>query len=116
VLHSSFQDYFRYSYANGSITAAYRQQSTFAVTLVHEVAHAYGYWLGGPKGLTWSIWEKKAELGNSWEYNVIGRVVQNLRLANAASYVLVDMRTEQFGTQEQRDRAASSLVGHRIAK
>jgi hypothetical protein len=116
VLHSSFQDYFRYSYENGSITAAYRQQFTLTVTLLHEVAHAYSYWLGWPKGMTWSIWEKKAELGNSWEYNVTGRVVQSLRHANAASYVLVDVRIEQFGTQEQRDRVASSLVRNRIAE
>lgn len=116
VLAAGFQDYFRYSHAKASITADCREQLTFAITLVHEVAHTYSYWLGLPKGVAWSMMEKKAELGNSWEYNVIGRAIQTLRHANAASHVLFDVKIEQYETKDRRDRVASSLVSNRIAE
>lgn len=113
---ASFQDYFRHSHAKGSITATHREQSIFAVIFVHEVAHTYSYWLRYPRRLAWGRWEKKAELGCSWEYNVIGRAVQSLRHANGASYAVHDVRIVHYEIKKQRDRAASSLVGNRIAE
>jgi len=77
VMNPFFMDYFRAREAFCTPAETYRVQFLFAITLVHEVAHAYWFWLHErmPEPL-WDASERNPELGFSWEREVIGRVVQ----------------------------------------
>lgn len=70
-------DYFRSRVSFCTPAETYRVHILFAITLVHEIAHAYWFWLNerAPEPL-WHEGERNPELGFSWEREVIGRVVQ----------------------------------------
>jgi len=115
VMNTCFQDFFRHGYATSSVTARYRVLFVFAVTLVHEVAHAYHFWLTGlGKEPLWDQWEKKAELGWSWERNVVGLVVEPLEDARTGNYrILFATQLEECRDLEHRDRVVARLIGPR---
>ncbi|KAH4067339.1 hypothetical protein HBI56_122330 [Parastagonospora nodorum] len=77
VMNPFFMDYFRSKISSCTPTETYRVHFLFAITLVHEITHAYWFWFNEktPEPV-WHEGERNAELGLSWEREVIGRVVQ----------------------------------------
>jgi hypothetical protein len=64
ALHPSYQDYFRHNYTASTVPERYRALLAFTITLVHEVAHAYYFWLTpGVREPLWCLREHNAELG-----------------------------------------------------
>jgi hypothetical protein len=108
VMNVYFQDYLIYEYPKSSTFAEfYRLSFAFAVTLLHEVAHAYHMWLhpGLAHEPLWNQEERKAELGYSWERLVLGRVICPLRIKKAQNdgiRMLFSTRLMPYGTKQEK--------------
>lgn len=74
VINNDFQTFFRTHVGSYPQDEHYRVLLALAATLVHEFSHAYYCWLTPPgsEEPRWSESEKDAELGWSWERNVLG--------------------------------------------
>ncbi|KAL6703001.1 hypothetical protein ACN47E_010277 [Coniothyrium glycines] len=77
AMNRVFQEFFLFA-TDVSFQEHTRALFMFASTLVHEIAHAYNFWLGHEDEPLWDIREQQAELGFSWETNVLGRVMNPL--------------------------------------
>ncbi|KAH6131174.1 hypothetical protein HBI64_103180 [Parastagonospora nodorum] len=77
AMNPFFMDYFRSRVTSCNPAETYRVHFLFAITLVHEITHAYWFWLNEktPEPV-WHEGERNAELGFSLEREVIGHVVQ----------------------------------------
>jgi hypothetical protein len=113
VMNPCFQDFFLHPWTNLSISARYRVRFVFAITLVHEIAHAYGFWLHSEqREPLWGNWERNAELGFSWERHVIGRVINPVGNRNGGGFsTLFDFELQLHETRQQRHDAAKALFG-----
>jgi hypothetical protein len=113
AMSASFQDFFRNSWSDLSASARYRVHFVFAIVLVHEIAHAYNFWLhGGLKEPLWGNWERHAELGYSWERHVIGRVINPVSYRETGGFsTLFDTELRLHETRQQRHDAAKVLFG-----
>ncbi|KAF1849791.1 uncharacterized protein K460DRAFT_271163 [Cucurbitaria berberidis CBS 394.84] len=121
VMKDCFQVYFRNSNAaNSTVNERYRALLTFAVTLGHEVAHAYEFWLGGRGGEPlWSKSDKHAELGFSWEKSVIGRVLNPTNSATddkGRFRTLCSVQLEEYGTEAERNKLLDEFEGRTSAQ
>ncbi|KAF2872356.1 hypothetical protein BDV95DRAFT_569569 [Massariosphaeria phaeospora] len=122
ALTFDFQRFFLYQLPNASKEEAYRTMFLFAETLVHEVAHAYWLWIAQythrMKCLDEPLWdskEKDAELGFSWEANVLGRVI-NPVWPGVGSFAKVVMlcavRSAEYAHDRDRQRALKDVCLH----
>jgi hypothetical protein len=111
VMNASFQDYLMYDYPKSStFDEFYRLSFAFAVTLCHEVAHAYHFWLhpGMAHEPLWNQEERKTELGYSWERFVLGRVICPLRYkqdVNNGVRMLFSTKLMPYGTTQEKYEA-----------
>lgn len=79
-MDAGYQRFSRGRFAEASTVGGYRVWFSFAIRMVHELAHAYHYWLtGNLQGLLFEQDEKDPELGLSWESHVTGRFIDALR-------------------------------------
>jgi hypothetical protein len=105
VLNQYFQNYFRdhNGWYAASNTSRYRTLFLFAITLVHEFAHAYWNWLHRYSAETcWNISERVNELGFSWERQVIGRVVCPVQFRNAYGYrILYSAEIQEYTNPQE---------------
>lgn len=87
VMNAYFMDYFKFELHKSTTSEHYRVVFAFAITLVHEVAHAYYIWLN-ERLLSEPLWdqsERNNELGYLWERYVMGRVIQPFRIKKAVN-------------------------------
>jgi hypothetical protein len=119
-----FMKFYRYIYPkDASVSEKYRAAMMFTNTLVHEIAHAYYYWLHGPQDHygepLWSMVEKHAELGFSWESHVLGRVLNPYRYIGDANFrfrFLTSIQLEEYSTEDDRQRLIGQFRGNSTAK
>ena len=121
MMNACFQEYFRRSNsATSSVTEHYRALLTFAITLGHEVAHAYEFWLGASHSEPrWCYGEKYAELGFSWEHAVIGHVLNPMTDPGKDQTCfpkLCSTRLEEYATEAGRERLLGKLKGRTSAQ
>lgn len=75
VLHNDFHGYFSQSLEHADVDTWLRTQFLFATTLVHEVCHAYSMWLNiEQEEPLFRKGDIEAELGYSWETEVLGYI------------------------------------------
>lgn len=80
---------------------------TFAITLGHEIAHAYGYWLGLDRDEPrWIEEDLISELGESWERQIFGTVLTDLFFRHSYSFT-----SHEFITDVTRDRLMNDATG-----
>lgn len=108
-----FEDLFLHA-TEASFQENIRALLMFANTLVHEVAHAYKFWLGCMEEPRWNHKEKKAELGFSWERNVVGRIINPVTSTSASRGApqlgsLCTVSTEACRTQHEHSHRIAQL-------
>jgi hypothetical protein len=117
-----FTDFYRFIYPkDASISEKYRAAFMFTNTLVHEIAHAYNFWLHGPEygEPLWNMLEKHAELGFSWESHVLGRVVNPLRYTgdpDSRFRFLTSIQLEEYSTEDERQKLIGRFKENSNAK
>ncbi|CAO2658614.1 Nn.00g063370.m01.CDS01 [Neocucurbitaria sp. VM-36] len=121
MLNACFQEFFRKYYSmHASYAERYRALFTFAVTLGHEVAHAYEFWLTGSDSEPhWSWGEKHAELGFSWEVSIISRVLNPITgdMGDWGRFhKLCSIRLEEYATEADREHLLRELKGRTSAQ
>jgi hypothetical protein len=115
VIHNEFQTYFRRHASSSTQDEHYRVLLLFVITLVHEFAHAYEFWLSPERGEPrWSKWDKDAELRWSWEATCIGyglhylHVPEQLYMQNRYLY---QVNVLEYNSFSERERVLSQLAG-----
>jgi hypothetical protein len=115
TMNLDFQDFFLRVTSTSSRTEWYRASFIFAATLTHEIAHAYNFWLvgehdgGEPR---WCRKERNAELGWSWEANIIGFCLQNEQTNSSEKFgMLISQKVEAWSTMTERTELYKRLVG-----
>ncbi|KAF2185593.1 hypothetical protein K469DRAFT_687915 [Zopfia rhizophila CBS 207.26] len=125
TLNSDFQDFFYDGYQHFTPSMTYRVWFMFASTLVHELAHAYYYWLGRSpserfhgKEPYWSKHDndKESELGFSWESVTWGRIPNPINDTIRDCHALVSIKSEAFYYPAGRQKALRSLINHHGVK
>ncbi|KAF2833669.1 hypothetical protein CC86DRAFT_400280 [Ophiobolus disseminans] len=115
VMKNDFQTFFRHRYDSASQDEIYRALLVFAVTLVHEFAHAYNFWLTPRRHEPrWSEKEKEAELGWSWERCIIGYGVLPYRHygdPKAKYRQLYQIKILEYHSYNERNSIFSMLAG-----
>ncbi|CAI6337975.1 unnamed protein product [Periconia digitata] len=113
VLHPNFRRFFNDNYASATPSTQYRTMFTFAQTLVHEVAHAYAAWLGHKGTILYSINDTRAELGYSWEKEVLGEEIwaSSVNEIGKGCSVLISTRSILYRRVQDRDRMLRAMVG-----
>jgi hypothetical protein len=88
----------------------------FALTLVHEFAHAYEFWLSpDQKEPRWSWLEKDAELGWSWEATCIGYGLHHLHVPGRQGIrnrYLFHFQVLEYTSSSQRESVLGQLTGY----
>jgi hypothetical protein len=115
TVHAQFCDFFSSESCNTYSSAqALRIHYMFATILVHEAAHAFYMFIGKASDGEphWDKHEPKAELGYSWETNILGRVCNPLinMMLNSSPLMCVKTYTYDAWDQEQRDRIIKILL------
>jgi hypothetical protein len=115
VIHNGFQTYFRRHASSSTQDEHYRVLLLFAITLVHEFAHAYEFWLSPERGEPrWSKWDKDAELGWSWEATCIGYELHHLHVPEQLymqNRYLYQVKVLEYNSSSERERVLSQLAG-----
>ncbi|KAF2202444.1 hypothetical protein GQ43DRAFT_348246, partial [Delitschia confertaspora ATCC 74209] len=118
-LRQDFGQFFCKGYRTATPCERYRAWFMFASTIVHEVAHAYYTWLGRHSTKHfyadgnephWSVEEKNAELGFSWESVTWGRVIDPWQGEILNCHALTSIQTREFRHPKDRDRELYSLI------
>jgi hypothetical protein len=117
-MNRCFTNFYLHVYLkDASVSEQYRAAVMFGITLVHEIAHAYNFWLHGPERwepLCDSL-EKRAELGFSWESHVLGWVVSPFRYIRDANYrfrFLTPIQLKEYSSEDARQKLIASFKGH----
>ncbi|KAF2258347.1 hypothetical protein CC78DRAFT_126081 [Lojkania enalia] len=113
-----FQDYFCKGQERANSRAQdFRISLLFAVTIVHEIAHAYWMYLGrshsrltGHGEPYWNLDDKEAELGFSWEAMTIGRILSPAQSELNLCTILYSMLFRNYRERGQRRITVSQLV------
>ncbi|OAK95724.1 hypothetical protein IQ06DRAFT_360007 [Phaeosphaeriaceae sp. SRC1lsM3a] len=89
----------------------------FAVTLVHEIAHACNMWLSSAKEPLWSEKDKGSpELGWSWEREIIGYsldTIDDTFSQGTATRYLQQIKMDEYHTPERNEQSfCASWVVH----
>ncbi|KAF2127139.1 hypothetical protein P153DRAFT_295461 [Dothidotthia symphoricarpi CBS 119687] len=108
-MNADFQKYFKNNYSTSILAEQYRAWFSFAATIVHEIGHAYEFWLHnaqyGDEPFC-SRYDKNAELGFSWETSVIGRITNPMNnLIHDGIKQLFSIKVEEYTTSSERERA-----------
>jgi hypothetical protein len=115
TLQKPYQDYFRHMYLPSSVTERYRALLACTITLVHEVAHAYKFWLGrGYREPLWCKREQNPELEWSWENIVIGFTRNPKQKYGDRRYIfryIISTETEEFTTPSERLEVLERFTG-----
>jgi hypothetical protein len=116
VISAKFQDFFLNGHRSATQDEAYRATFLFATTLVHEFVHAYEFWLSNlDDEPLWSKDEKEAELGWSWEANVMGYGLQTLNgrrhPSGSVFPYMYQMKIMAYNSSDERVHAYSQLGG-----
>lgn len=116
TMSADFQKYFKTHYSVSSLSERYKAWFLFAVTIVHELGHAYEFWLHntqlGPEEPFCSHFDKNAELGFSWETSVVGRITNPLNhtIAHGVGQ-LFSIKIEEYKNSSEREHALKLLHG-----
>lgn len=124
ALNACFQDFFRKQHERSTRSdEIYRAWFTFAITLGHEVAHAYEFWLTGVNDENieprWSRAEKQSELGYSWETAVLGLVPDPVKGTTedwSRFPRLCALSLEEYGPESSREHLLKKFKGHTNAQ
>jgi hypothetical protein len=117
VINSKTQEFFLHRYSSASQDEIYRALCMFTITLVHEFAHAYNWWLTPGTSSNEPRWckdEKEAELGWSWEQHVIGYGVDMDRRPGDARdrfRSLFQMRVLEYHSATEHGKVLSTFKG-----
>ncbi|KAF2018108.1 hypothetical protein BU24DRAFT_421111 [Aaosphaeria arxii CBS 175.79] len=120
ALNREFARFFDSGYEECTSSEQYRVMYMFAVTLVHELAHAFWMFIGrggSPPGTgeepRWHKEELRAELGYSWETITMGRIVEPVLGVYGMlkrPCALVSLRTEAWAAGQPEPRAVRALI------
>ncbi|KAF2108214.1 hypothetical protein BDV96DRAFT_653102 [Lophiotrema nucula] len=122
-LNAVFQDGFK-AFDNKTQSERYRFSFMFVATLLHEVAHAYWFYLGRYSTENflncepyWTARDKRNELGSSFETIIFGRIVDPLGSIEGLrwSEMLISLQSETFAHPEDRSRVLKKLFDNRSA-
>lgn len=110
------RDFGRYltsqNFDNSTGSLWYRTQFLFTITLLHEVAHAYSFWLfGEAPEPCWDERDDVAELGYSWEQETFGRIMKPLWNEILGCSVLLAFDLKPYSSQGERKRVLKGLIG-----
>lgn len=113
VMHNEFSKYFsQEGLLDTSRDVWLRTQFLFAITLVHEIAHAYSMWLekdyDEPR---WSKDDRKAELGFSWEKETIGYLCNPLFHEIKGCEMLLSMKAVSYKHGCEQPEIVEELIG-----
>jgi hypothetical protein len=115
VMQRAFLRFFRDHYASAGQDENYRAMILFAITLVHEFAHAYNFWLSPEhKEPRWCKEDKEAELGWSWERCIIGYGLNEFRLRTDKKgrfRQLYQIKILEYHSTAERAAAFRTLTG-----
>jgi hypothetical protein len=115
TISRDYQDFFRRDIRNATQDEVYRVLFSLTTTLVHEFAHAYEFYLSPERDEPrWNKNEKVAELGWSWEHNVIGyglHTFKNPTARGLRNSFLYQCRVLAFNSLRERQSAFRQLTG-----
>jgi len=118
VMQRAFLRFLRDRYSSASQDETYRVLILFAITLVHEFAHAYNFWLtpeyAQGEEPRWCQEDKEAELGWSWERSIIGYGLNEFRLQSddkGRFRHLYQVKILEYHSSAERAAAFQSLAG-----
>jgi hypothetical protein len=115
TLNKEFRAYFRHHVASSSQDEHYRVLFLFAVTLVHEFAHAYEFWLTPDSNEPrWSKSDKDTELGWSWEATCIGYGLHHMMIREQPfmrNHYLYQLKVLEYKSASERERVLAQLAG-----
>jgi hypothetical protein len=115
TISHDYQDFFRIDIRSATQDEVYRVLFSLATTLVHEFTHAYNLWLSPERDEPrWNKNEKAAELGWSWEHNVIGYGLHNFKIPGARGLrtpFLYQCRVMAYSSPGERQGAFQQLAG-----
>jgi hypothetical protein len=120
VMNRCFTKFYQKIYPQeASLTEKCRAWIMFTNTLVHEITHAYYYWLHGPAlEPLWDMVEKRAELGFSWEANIFGHVMDPIRYIGDPDFrfrFLFSIQANEYATVAVREQLIAGLKGRHNA-
>lgn len=113
VMHSDFCKYFSQKESRQTDHDTWlRTQFLFATTLVHEIVHAYGMWLGKDHGEPrWGQDDKEAELGFSWENETLGYICNPLFHDINGCKMLLSIRAISYKYGHEQPDIVRRLIG-----
>lgn len=112
VLHNDFYQYFSTSTRDTDQDTWFRTNFLFAVTLVHEIAHAYSMWLGTDRDEPlFRKDDRTAELGFSWETETLGYICNPVFNDIVGCQVLLAIRAVDYHDDRQHRDIVSQMIG-----
>jgi hypothetical protein len=115
TISRDYQDFFRREIRDATQDEVYRVLFSLATTLVYEFTHAYEFYVSSERDEPrWSKNEKVAELGWSWEHNVIGyglHTFKNRAARGLRNFFLYQCRLLAYNTPMERQSAFQQLAG-----
>jgi hypothetical protein len=113
VFHNDFFQYFSKSLWNAVPEIWIRMQFLFATTLVHEVTHAYSMWLGIDRDEPlFREEDKEAELGFSWETEVLGYICNPHLHSITGCDMLLSMKAVSYTDDRSQPAIVRRLIGN----
>ncbi|KAF2441758.1 hypothetical protein P171DRAFT_78507 [Karstenula rhodostoma CBS 690.94] len=113
VLHNDFFQYFSQNLQDANADVWIRTQFLFAATLVHEVCHAYSMWLEiDREEPLFRKEDKKAELGFSWETEVLGYICNPLFHDITGCEMLLSMKAISYQDDRSQPAIVRKLIGN----
>ncbi|KAL5413813.1 hypothetical protein PMIN03_003497 [Paraphaeosphaeria minitans] len=113
VLHNDFYQYFSQDLQSPDEGTWVRTQFLFAVTLVHEVCHAYSMWLNIEHDEPlFRRGDMEAELGYSWESEVLGHICNPVFHDIAGCEMLLSMKAIAYREDRSQPDIVQKLIGN----
>lgn len=113
VLNNDFYQYFSQPLQNAEPDIWIRTQFLFATTLVHEVCHAYSMWLNTERDEPlFRKGDLEAELGFSWEKEVLGYICNPVFHNITGCEMLLSMKAITYQDDLSQPAIVQKLIGN----